>query len=1471
MYISLVEDDEIHRIPLELFRKEHALTITAIADYSGTVAGTISVAVAIHGLSTGDVVRLVGTTNYDNEYVITFIDFGIFYITATYVSDQAGQIYFYKDFTLARSHYFLGDDTNIYYNAATYFYNSLVYRGDLGLDPNDTIRMFANYETSAIQKIYWMGKNTLLHHLNIVYDSVANDLISLDPELLKMVPTMDHQSIDITLQSGGHLSCGRKQWSYQLYKAYGAETMYSPSSTMINISPISDDISVAELFRGGELGEIATKSAKVVIDTGTSGDIFDRIRVVCIEYFQLDLPPTVRIVAEQPLLDSTITIYDYGDSIGEITLEDFQFIQYDVSAATFTSKNNYLITANTTDEFFDVENLYLEEVNKDSSGTTFHPFLDTRAYRWRTYTDGGAGSNEDVTEEEINVRTDEDVRNRNSFISYGDGLSYPTFPTYENGIDPTVGSWKLYIPITAVVAPTGPPVGYVYSTMSTDSVLGLNNGQILVTIDEGLGTERIIGLLLTGATVTYDETTFILTIKGINYMPTFLPDAIYLDLTFAQDIGATTTATVDFTYKYFYTYTKAVGAGASISECVLNRGNAGEQIVTTTTYTNILATNDAINTFNDVNNDEEYKDNFIYQSDGTTIGGEGPMIDYRLIDDYDTVWVGQFGTRTPGDHAIATSPNPWTYNIYMNYDRSAEDAVYMPDEVYRQGVIFYDLNMRPSFTQWIGDIRMPNMREFNPFSNELRYNIPQIRYRLNTDAFPVGFWNKIKGYQFVRCQRRAADKSVVAQGILSMTIEDAANNIYSSIYLTSAADWNIPATTGAVRSISNWNAPSSMTYNKTGADPYYSLVEFISADSAFNKEFSIQTGDYIEGIGNLDASSLGEVTSAYTAAAPKMRYYSFVSGKIITGNYAELTVPASRGNLWGAVQDGFFSNSEQKDPVSHTVNSKIYFARGTDGGAVTTKAETYKGSSVVLDIQRFASATIPTATTAGEAIVASYKRNLGLGMYGGSTYSQRSLSTYIPCSPFIDRIDQGGYDTNYIRGGDVYYSYFSYLKNLYDPEYINDAENDSGQSLITFPTISSINVDWRLDPLLNQVSFGDSATTPNYHLNESATWGIQNYPVYYPTNFDLYRYNSVYSTADVSRQFIPTPFDFNRVVSYDTRIRYSDQKIAGEYVDSWLKFRANNYLDMDGNYGEVVRLLAIHNDLFAFQPFAVSKVSVLDREVLPSNTSQSLSIGSGGVLERYDYLTTNSGTDFYDAIVPTEQGLYYYDNYSRDLKRIAAEGVQALSEIKGMKTFFNEREMSNVVGVYDKENREVLFSLFHEDTNLYDDRTIVYSLFTDSFAPFQDFTTTKFISKGDVVLSLSSNEGSMYRHNIGKYGTFYDVAYDSTISLIVNPLKMRTATYHVLEFLTNVYNGKTHLPNTTIDSIDLSTSTQTGAQLTTFKQRIRTWRNNILRDTSDKRLRDNYLQLDITLTDNSNNYKYVLHPLITDYSPTKIR
>ena len=60
-------------------------TISAFADYDGTVPGTVKATTgASHGLVTGDIVTITGTTNYNGLFVVTVVDDTNFYFTETW-------------------------------------------------------------------------------------------------------------------------------------------------------------------------------------------------------------------------------------------------------------------------------------------------------------------------------------------------------------------------------------------------------------------------------------------------------------------------------------------------------------------------------------------------------------------------------------------------------------------------------------------------------------------------------------------------------------------------------------------------------------------------------------------------------------------------------------------------------------------------------------------------------------------------------------------------------------------------------------------------------------------------------------------------------------------------------------------------------------------------------------------------------------------------------------------------------------------------------------------------------------------------------------------------------------------------------------------------------------------------------------------------------------------------------------------
>ena len=67
-------------------------TIASVADYSGTVAGTVLATDTSHGLSTGNTITIVttGGTDYSGTYEVTYVSANTFYFTATWVATGSG-------------------------------------------------------------------------------------------------------------------------------------------------------------------------------------------------------------------------------------------------------------------------------------------------------------------------------------------------------------------------------------------------------------------------------------------------------------------------------------------------------------------------------------------------------------------------------------------------------------------------------------------------------------------------------------------------------------------------------------------------------------------------------------------------------------------------------------------------------------------------------------------------------------------------------------------------------------------------------------------------------------------------------------------------------------------------------------------------------------------------------------------------------------------------------------------------------------------------------------------------------------------------------------------------------------------------------------------------------------------------------------------------------------------------------------
>lgn len=237
-----------------------------------------------------------------------------------------------------------------------------------------------------------------------------------------------------------------------------------------------------------------------------------------------------------------------------------------------------------------------------------------------------------------------------------------------------------------------------------------------------------------------------------------------------------------------------------------------------------------------------------------------------------------------------------------------------------------------------------------------------------------------------------------------------------------------------------------------------------------------------------------------------------------------------------------------------------------------------------------------------------------------------------------------------------------------------------------------------------------------------------------------YVYNSVYSVQNTS---IPlavyddlNPQDYNKTI--DTRVYYSDLKQNDEIIDSWCKFRSSNFIDVDQEYGPITDICTFKNVLTFCQEQSFGVLSVNDRSVATDNSGQNIVLGTGGVLDRYDYYSNTYGMhkqQFCSAC--TTGGLYWFDSHNNVICLFDGQSVVQLSKQSKVQNILNKyKKNDNFKVFYNNRYNEVIFNV------LSDDMQIVYNEMLGKFTstltiPFdgaiQFFNGEYLVKKNDTV------------------------------------------------------------------------------------------------------------------------------------------
>ena len=350
--------------------------------------------------------------------------------------------------------------------------------------------------------------------------------------------------------------------------------------------------------------------------------------------------------------------------------------------------------------------------------------------------------------------------------------------------------------------------------------------------------------------------------------------------------------------------------------------------------------------------------------------------------------------------------------------------------------------------------------------------------------------------------------------------------------------------------------------------------------------------------------------------------------------------------------------------------------------------------------------------------------------YGGYTKYAIENSTYIPtgCYESIGDPTQWTARVSSVRAGDAYVGIFKYnAAHLWD-----DAQY---KNVTRMATVYAVPIESDID-LTAQYghTFSGSDNKAYYIQDKPASFDG------YSQEKEAYMYNTAYGQTPNVMTYSTAVYNEVSNFNWDTRIHNSELKTNGETIDSWLTFKAMNFLDVDSRFGEITYMKLFKDRLLYWQDKAFGIVSSNERTALTDTNNNQIILGNGGILQRFDYLSTVYGMkpDQF-ATTQSNHNLYFWDGHEKEILAYG-ESLVPLTTIKGIRNHINKHnEVSKPCMFYDNKNKEVVSSVVEGGS-------IAYSEQTEAFTSIYTYTP---LYHTDVFEDmLSATEYSLHLHNV---------------------------------------------------------------------------------------------------------------------------
>ena len=1360
---------------------------------------------------------------------------------------------------------------------------------------NNKLDVWGFYENQLNQKLYWANGKDPISFINI-----ANpDSINLDRKFLSTVPdvTLSQPTI-IGFSSAGSHTAGSIQYGYNLYQVNGAQT---------RISPLTNIVYLNDGDRGNDVNTRVSKSPRLLINNIDTE--FDRIRVYSIKYNSLNSTPEIKIIFETNTAESIEIIDDNNANLATISLPEFLFLGGDkyIPKHIFI-KDSRLFLANYKTQELDID-------------------FDARAYRFDK--DGNTvitdATRPDITSSNftppIEVPVDFDAIN----------------PT--NKAEETSSDYNKYIWKTA----TGGGFETTTRPASFNDIFEVfsNNNQFTERFYDDNNQEIAFQIWIPGYSTSLRDTTTILRLKssftfvGVNSSG----NTNYNDVVPSCFNPVNYPGDNEWEVNYFNGELRLTTRHVTDSRCA----SPSEQprSVTIILSDGVQQYNIAFSIKSPQSNEfdagveiTDFAPNGLTVSETTVVpvtgvlGGIGPNVEYELK--YRTLSSNVGQPTMSSEPSMATTSTP------------SELTSLKSGEVYRMFLEFQLQDGRYLFPKWIGDVKIPEIGSVGslpPVDSEGNINYCYIETKLNN----VPQDPRIIGWRTSIVERTEFDKNVITQGIYNPSITNDFNQTIDEIpsyfqrTFTREAGSNNNSTeirkpkpfntlnTNALNLSSNDNDDNEITAKNRGYlissftgsmyTPEVILNKRLSTASAkvrvtglvrntqstSHREVYNNNGLIVDELNGIDGTNLSRSVTEPGARLlmnlvtsninNRKRLSKFISdnndgsNQIYSrrkhafvryfGGYNYTYIPNQIGNYIDMTSETPFRYTA---PIINVYNINQFATLGftkaySSNGSIRVQLENDTLLETGLDYLQGSAITFAGLAfnfeTLGANINPSDFNDYGLMMelyrivenqYGGDTYNARQLNRTIPYSNLVPITE----NTTTVHVGDTFIQKFNFLKTF------NFGANTNIQvaEIVSIPVETSINLDLRWDILKNRGN--------NFDADELTSYG----------------FNRAYDQQNNTIRGVPKPFNFTEINEFPVNIIPSKLKIAGELIDSFTDFLVNDIKTLDGRYGEIAGVGEHSDNVFAFQRNAVAYLAINPRVQLQTNDAIPIELGSGGIIERYQYLTTNSGTLNKWSIVKTNNGLMYVDLLNKSINFIGADNNK-MSTVNGLynklftyiDTHYDDLVIDNpvvnkgIIAHYDNLKEETYFTFLTGSPF-----TVSYNGLAQGFVSLYDFFPNHYMTVNGKMLTTNDNI-SIWEHNTpdSLYNTFYGDYFPSHITVITNQYPDINKIYDNIHFNSEFYTNEVDLSNITFNKLLIENEYQTSGKITIdttlyktmSKRRFRKW-NFILPRQQNSRNRINSPWVAITLEFdkselpaplNTQDIRLVLHDLLVSFTP----